>query len=530
MSIPAPDLLLVNARPLNIDAGAGHSRPATWVVAVKDGFITAVAPNRGEFPSLGRSTKVVDCRGLTLMPGFVDAHCHLLALASSLQGLDCRPPEVSSIPRLQQSLQERSLATPPGRWVRGFGYDHGALAEKRHPTRWDLDPFSAGRPVRLDHRSGHASVLNSRALELAGIGDDTPDPVDGVIDRNPSTGRPTGLLLEMAAYLRRKLASSQSREEFQEGVRLLGRSLLEYGITSAQDAGPGNNLDRWQTFEELHSSGLLPCRVTMMAGFPHLQEFRNAGLGFDSGGPWLRLGHAKIMLTMTTGSLQPGVDELEEKVRHAHALGFPVAVHAVEQEAVAAAAWVLAITRPSRGTLAASDRIEHCSECPASLVAEVARSGAGVVTQPGLVYWQGDGYLAGVEPQLINHLYPAGALLRAGVNVAFGSDAPVTGPNPWPAIYGAVTRKTRSGAPLSSGNSSGVPWQGVTVSEALQMHTGWNLGWSPAGRTKGIRKGSTADLLLLNADPLEVGQEGLKDIRAVMTIIGGRIAWEADLT
>ena len=528
MSSPAPDLLLVNIRPSQPIAGAG--RPGTRVVAVKDGLITAVALSREESPPAGHSTRVVDCRGLTLIPGFVDAHCHLLALAASLQGLDCRPPQVSSIPRLQQSLQKRSLATPPGRWVRGFGYDHQALSERRHPTRWDLDPFSAGRPVRLDHRSGHASVLNSRAMELAGIADATPDPVDGVIDRDPATGRPTGLLLEMGAYLRRKLASSQSREEFQEGVRLLGRSLLEYGVTSVHDAGPGNSLDRWHTFKELRYSGLLSCRVTMMAGFPHLEEFRNAGLGFGSGGPALRLGHAKIMLTMTTGSLQPGVDELEEKVRHAHALGFPVAVHAVEQEAVAVVARVLAKTRPSRGALAASDRIEHCSECPASLVAEVAGSGASVVTQPGLVYWQGDGYLAGVEPELINHLYPAGALLRAGVNVAFGSDAPVTGPNPWPAIYGAVTRKTRSGALLSSRNSGDVPWQGITVNEALQMHTGWTLDGSPAGRTNGIRKGSSADLVLLNTDPLEVGQEGLKDIRAVMTIIGGRIAWEADQT
>ena len=490
------DLLLVNARLFDLAPRRGASPAKRHTVAVKDGVVTSVATARESFGRSGPGTvdpgtRVIDCRGLTLIPGLVDAHCHLLALASSLRSLDCRPPAVSSIPQLQRALRQRALAAPSGRWVRGFGYDHEALLERRHPNRWDLDPFSEGRPVRLHHRSGHACVLNSRGLELAGISRDTPDPVDGVIERDPSTGEPTGLLLEMHEFLRRSLEGSQNPkkfpeelpkespgefpEEFKEGVGLLNRKLLECGITTTHDAGPGNDLARWQTFQELRSSGLLECRVTMMAGFPHLEEFREAGLGFGTGGDGPRLGHAKIMLTMTTGALHPGVEELEDMVRRSHRLGFPVAVHAVEREAVSAAAQALGNARSYRGPLAANDRIEHCSECPESLVAQVARSGADVVTQPGLVYWQGDSYLANVEPELIDHLYPTGALRRAGVNVAFGSDAPVTGPNPWPAIYGAVTRKTRSGEPLSARNSGGNTDPRVPVEEALQMYMGGNV-------------------------------------------------------
>ena len=156
-------------------------------------------------PAARVPARVIDCNGLTLMPGLVDSHCHLLALGSTLRGLDCGPQAASSIPALQQLVRSRADLTPPGGWIRGFGYDDNALAERRHPYRWDLDPVAGGHPVRLDHRSRHASVLNSRGLELLGITSETPDPVEGVIDRDPASGTPTGLLLEMGDFLRRRL-------------------------------------------------------------------------------------------------------------------------------------------------------------------------------------------------------------------------------------------------------------------------------------------------------------------------------------
>ncbi|PKB80188.1 MAG: hypothetical protein BZY88_09420 [SAR202 cluster bacterium Io17-Chloro-G9] len=521
------NLLLLNVRVLDLETKLEPAPVNPLAVAIKDGTIAGVASKDEVSGLAGPGASVVDCGGKALMPGLVDAHCHLLALAASLLGIDCGPRNVSSIQQLQQMVHRQVRETPPGRWVRGFGYDDTALVEGRHPNRWDLDPVSPDHPVRLDHRSGHASVLNSRALELAGINDETPDPVEGIIDRDPASGKPTGLLLEMADYLRLRVGPSRDKTEFQIGVKSLNRKLLEYGITSAHDAGPSNGLDRWQTFQELKSSGLLSSRIVMMAGASNLQEFQQSNLGFGYEDDGLRIGQAKIMLTSTTGSLHPGTAELEEMVREAHAAGFPVAIHAVEQEAVAAASSVLTNQGMPRGIGAGRDRIEHCSECPAELIDQVARSGAAVVTQPGLIYWNGDSYLANVEPGLLPHLYPAGALHRSGVPLAFGSDAPVTDPNPWPAIYSAVTRRTSSGTALPRKDNQASLDQRVPVRDALRMYT--SAGGSAAkfgGIHSGIKAGYPADLVLLEADPTRVDEDSLKNIRAVMTIIGGKVAWE----
>ena len=522
------DLLLLNARVLDLHAPPNASLSIHQAVAIGSGRIISVGRNDEVSASAGPAARVIDCNGLTLMPGLVDCHCHLLALGSTLRGLDCGPQAACSISTLQQLVKNRADLTPPGGWIRGFGYDDNALAEKRHPNRWDLDPVAGGHPVRLDHRSRHASVLNSRGLELLGITSETPDPVEGVIDRDPASGTPTGLLLEMGGFLRRRLDAAHDPGPLQEGVRLLNQKLLAYGITSAHDAGPGNDLQRWETFRELRSSGQLSCRVTMMAGLKHIEEFREAGLSFGDGDSGLRLGHAKIMVTRTTGALHPGVAELQDMVQRAHTAGFPVAIHAVEQEAVAAAAAVLTGERESRGGLTVRDRIEHCSECPPELVAQVVQSGATIVTQPGFVYWQGDSYLANVEPDLLDHLYDAAGLRQAGASVAFGSDAPVIDPNPWPAIYSAVTRRSRSGAFVGASAGQGGPAQGLPVRDALRMYTGDQAAAVPPERHMGITPGNAADLALLDADPSEIGVEEIKDIRATMTIIGGQVAWEAE--
>ena len=521
------DLLLLNARVLDLHAPPNASLSIRQAVAIGSGRIILMGRNDEVSASAGPVTRVINCNGLTLMPGLVDSHCHLLALGSTLRGFDCGPQAASSIPALQKLVENRADITPPGSWIRGFGYDDNALSERRHPTRWDLDPVAGGHPVRLDHRSRHASVLNSRALELLGITSETPDPVEGVIDRDPASGTPTGLLLEMGGFLRRRLEAAHDPGPLQEGVRLLNQKLLAYGITSAHDAGPGNDLQRWETFRELRSSGQLSCRVTMMAGFDHIEEFQRAGLSFGDGDSGLRLGHAKIMVTRTTGALHPGVAELQRMVRQAHAAGFPVAIHAVEKEAVAAAAAVLTSEGESRGGLTVRDRIEHCSECPPELVAQVVQSGATIVTQPGFVYWQGDSYLANVEPSLLDHLYDAAGLRQAGARVAFGSDAPVIDPNPWPAIYSAVTRRTRSGAFVGGSAGQGSPAQGLPVRDALRMYTGDQASAILPERRMGITPGSAADLALLDADPTGIGAEEIKDIRVTMTIIGGQVAWEA---
>jgi hypothetical protein len=267
----------------------------------------------------------------------------------------------------------------------------------------------------------------------------------------------------------------------------------------------------------------------MMAGATNLPEFTAAGMQWGSGDHRLRLGHAKIMLTLTTGKLHPSVPDLEELVSRCHRRGFPVAVHAVEREAVTAAATVLGNARlwPRTGSLARPfDRIEHCSEVPTHTLGLLRASGAGVVTQPGFIYWNGDGYLDRVSPELRPHLYPIDALQRAGIPVAFSSDAPVIEPDPWPGIYAAVTGYTRLRTRFSRSGSDRRSSEAAALA-ALGMYTIGGALAEGTQQVKGsIQPGKLADLILLDADPSQVARSTLDHIKTMLTIVGGRVAWE----
>ena len=543
--------MLVNAKVLTLEPG----QPRVEAVALRGEIIIAVGGHADVARLAGPDTQTIDCQGMCLLPGFVDAHCHLFTTASSLQGLRCGPEQVSNIQGLQAEIRRRAASAPQGGWIRGFGYDEQALEERRHPTRWDLDLAAPRHPVRLDHRSGHATVLNSQGLQSAGIHRDTPDPVEGVIERKEDSGEPTGLLLEMGAFLRQRLGQMRDQKETDEGIVRLNRLLLSYGITSVHDAGANNGLARWHAFGGLQTSDRLQFRVTMLAGASHLGDFLEEGRHWGYGDQWLRLGHAKIMFSLTTGALHPDIEELGRIVHGAHQSGFPVAVHAVEQEAVAAAAQVFqgiqsgcSLEREPHhssptgagdwGKLAPGetfshsmhrDRIEHCAECPPKLAAQVCRSGAMVVTQPGFIFWNGDRYRQRVDPGLLNSLYPIGSLNRNGVAVAFSSDSPVIDPNPWPAIYSATTGFSRDAEPLSGNRDLPSLWtQKVSIETALQMYTIAGAYADGTQDIKGtIRPGKLADLVLVDQDPTAVDQETIKDIRPILTIVGGRVAWEA---
>lgn len=171
-------------------------------------FAEALAAWRGRILAIGRDeeirdligpgTRVLDAGGATVLPGFHDAHCHILLFGLSLVEVNAR--EARTIADIVETVAAHARRTPPGRWIRGGGYNENKLRERRHPTRYDLDPVSPEHPVWLLHVSGHMGVANSRALALAGITRETPDPPGGRIVRD-AAGEPTGLLLETAQEL-----------------------------------------------------------------------------------------------------------------------------------------------------------------------------------------------------------------------------------------------------------------------------------------------------------------------------------------
>ena len=531
------DLILANARVITLDPAL----PQADAVAIAGDTVLAVGSYADLIWFRHSRTEIIDCRGYTLIPGLNDAHCHLLATAAALTGLDCRPPAILSIAALQQAIRRRADTTPPGQWLRGYGLEPAALAERRYPTRWELDAVSPNHPVRLEHSSGHAAVLNSQALRLAGIDAATPDPPEGIIRRDETTGEPDGILLEMSPWLRDKLGNTRSPAELAASVSRLSQKLLSYGITSVQDAGPHNSPAHWQTFQSLTQAGHFRPRLTLMAGASNLNRFANAGLSWGSGDDYLRLGHAKIMLTLTTGAMQPGPQELAELVAAAHSLGFPVAIHAVEREIVAAVASLPAISHPIPpapipGTPAVPsqpiprNRIEHCAECPPQLLPDLRRSGLTVVTQPGFIYWRGESYRERVAPELLPHLYPLSALSQAGIPLAFSSDAPVIDPSPWPAIYSAITRRTAAGQPLPW-DHSGISDPGLTVAKALCAYIQGGA-WAEGTETRkgSIKPGMLADLVLVATDLTRANAAAIRDTQARLTLIGGKVVWDDGIT
>ena len=484
------DLVLRNA---TLPASNGDSD----AIAIAGGTISAVGPSAELTRLADAGAQVIDCGGRAVVPGIVDAHCHVFAAAETFNRVDCRPSATPTVASVIAALQ--AAATRSDGWIRGNGYDDSPVGLGRHLSRHDLDAVSASIPVRVEHRSGHACVLNSAGLAAVGIGRDTPDPPGGVIVRD-AAGVPTGLLMEMNRWLRERVGSRPGTDT--TTLRQFGQRLLEYGITAVTDAGPENGIERWQFFTAMVKAGVLPQRVTMMAGCAHLKAMRDAGLryGDTAGGGMLTVGHAKIMLTSTAGQLHPNPAELSEIVAMAHGLGYPVAIHAVERDAVVAAALAI-MDNPTR---VGRDRIEHCAECPPDVAELVAAAGAAAVPNTGFLHYDGERYLRTVSADLLPHLYPAGALDAMGVSIALGSDAPVVEPNPWAAMAAAITRRSAAGNELGG---IGLPG----VADALDKHTGGNH----------IAPGQPADLAVVEPDPFTTPLSDLPAVRAVLTVVGG---------
>ena len=502
-----------NAAAITMDAQC----PQANTVLVEGDRIVWVGDERDAPPT--RADRVIDCAGATLLPGLSDAHIHLLAYVANLRHMDCSRRTVSSISDLQRLIGSQAQTAPAGRWLRGVGYDEFHLTEKRHPTRHDLDPAAADHPVRLDHRSSHACVLNSRGLREVGITADTPDPVDGVIVRDDS-GEPTGLLLEMNSYVSRR-TPQQNESTLRQSADEACRQLLAWGVTSLQDATPGNGPEQWDILLRLTQVGAIRQRLTFMPGIRHLQQFATDGLTHNMGGSTMTLGPAKLVATLTTGALHPLEEEIRRMVHEAHQAGSPVAVHAVEQEAIMTVTRVLKEASSDSRISPYRDRIEHCSEATPDVLRQLTGAGLTVVTQPGFLYESGERYRAEVPPELQPWLYPLNALRQAGVPLAAGSDAPVASPNPWQGIYAAVTRRDSSGLALHSEQS-------ISMEEALPLWTSGAAYAAGEEQTWGmLRPGMLADLVLLDRDVTRTPPEDLLTCPVAITIVGGDVVWKA---
>jgi len=511
------DLVLKNANVITMDP----RQPTAELVAIKGNQILLVASNEELEQVTGAKTKIIDCQGKTVVPGFNDAHCHIFSFIRKLLSLDLIPSSINSIAEIKAAIHREARNTPPGKWLTGTGFNEFYLAEKRCPNRWDIDEVAPHHPVVLAHRSLHACVLNSLALSLAGITRETEEPPGALIDRDPITGEPSGLLFEMLGYVREKVMPPLSEEELTEGIALANQHYLSCGITSLQEATISNDLGRWQTFCQFKNTGKLKSRLYMMPGIEALSQFQEAGLTPGSGDSELRLGGVKIMVKETTGQLQPSPSELNHQALVAHQAGFQLAIHAIEPSTVEAAITALEYVHSHLPQANQRHRIEHCSVCPPPLLERLSKLPAVVVTQPPFLYYSGERYLATVPASQLPWLYRIKSLIDSGLIVAASSDSPIVPDHPLVGIYAAVTRQAESGQLL-------LPEERISAEQALAMYTINAAYASFEEDIKGsITQGKLADIVVLSDNPVNSPPEQIKDIRVEMTIINGKVVWEA---
>ncbi len=502
MNTPRAEVILVNAKPW---LGQPFGSAVPCAIAVGAGRILRVGKELTSDRDLVRGAQIVDCCGCTVLPGFVDAHLHFHAFVDSLLSVDLRPEAgIHSIADIQAAIRRKAGTIGPGGWVKGRGYDEFFLAERRHPTRWDLDAAVPDHPVKLTHRSLHAHMMNSAALKLTGINAGTPDPPAGLIERD-ANGEPTGVLYEMGEELAGRVPRWDT-ETFERGVKQAGQELAACGITAFVDASATNDLLQRQLFAKYKAKGLVPQRTAIMLGAATLRELGRRGNSSED--PALPpVWGIKLVLDRTAGEIQPDATALAATIQEAHTSGWPVALHAVEEETVEAALTAFEAVLPGAREKNPGHRIEHASVCTPRLVQRMAKLGIRVATQPAFIYHHGDRYLASVSPEQQPHLYPLAACLNCGVRVEGSSDCPVIPPSVLRGIYTAVTRQTREGRLLG-------PEQRVLLKDAIDMYT-----------RRVLAEGETADLVLVSEDLGRASNEALKNTEVRMTMIEGKIVW-----
>jgi len=518
-------------------ADAAGSR--TEAVAVSGGRILAVGSDR-DLRSAHPGAEAIDLGGRTLVPGFVDAHNHYLATGEGLGSLDLRFPAIGSAEALAAAVAEAARSTPPGTWIRGFGFDHGKY--RRPPTRWDLDRATAEHPVALRHVSGHYLLVNSRALDEAGVTDATSDPKGGAFIRDEG-GRPTGLCLDAACGLVEPVAvdigshgpnfhTEATIDELVAAVARAGKAYVAAGLTTVCDAQVTRR--ELAGYREARRRGDWWVRVACMPLSHQLEEYGSIGLAGPFGDDLLWLGPMKFYMD---GSLIGGTAVFEEPygehgefaglfywepaemrrmIAEAHRQGWQVGIHTQGDRAIGAVLDAIEAAIEAHPRPDPRHRIEHCGYPLPDQIERMARLGVIAVCQPNYLHDQGDEFLARLGDRA-HRLIPMREELDAGVAVALSSDADVTSFRPLETVANAVARVTMGGRPIGAD-------QALTVEEAIRAHT---IGAAHAlfadDRLGSIEPGKYADLTVIDGDPFAVDPGEIRSLPIWMTVIGGDI-------
>jgi len=525
------DLIISGAKLLTMDSDFASAT----AIAVRGQHILAVGSDDDVSKLRGAHTEVVDGRGRTVTPGFIDAHSHpLLAQEAISANVDLR-----RIADVQVALAAQAKKTEPGHWVLGSMYDDTKFEDGRPLTRKDIDEAVPNHPVFVSHRGGHTAVVNTRAFELAGVSIDTPDPVGGRFFRQD--GELSGKIAEPAAmqpFEQAGIWPVMDRVARQRSVQLTSQRMAAAGLTSTTDAWGA--LEDFVAYQDARSAGEMHYRVSFMPfGKTDVYEgLKLARMASGFGDDMLRIGAVKFAAdgsaserTMSRstpydgrpddyGILTMTQEEIDAAVDDAVAHDFRIGIHANGDVAIDMVLNAYERVLENWNGENPRFRIEHCSLVNPALLKRI--KSAGVVPAPFYTYahYHGNKWLEYGE-EMMESMFPHRSFLDYGIPVAPASDF-TPGPfEPMMAIQSMVTRKDAQGRVWG-------PSQRISVAEAMRICTMNGAYASFEERIKGsLTPGKLADIAIIEKDPHDVDPDSIASIKVLRTILGGRTTYHA---
>jgi predicted amidohydrolase YtcJ len=546
--LPVPaDLVVLSGKVLTVD-GAFRVVEAA---AVRGGVFVLAGSNAEARALVGKDTRVVDAGGRSVIPGLIDSHVHALGVAQAESQEAFR--NLRSVPEIQEWVRRRAGQVPAGTWLFSPRVFPTRVREQRFPTRPELDAAAPAHPVVID--GAYALVLNSAALKAAGIDRSTPAPEGGAIVKDEA-GEPTGLLRNVGPLLAR-FQPAGGDEVPLAGLEQVHRHYQQVGITSVIERGAG--IAGYRAYEELKARGRLGVRATVTlrvasdGSVEGTEAFiRALPVRFGQGDDRLRVGPLKIVadggiLAGTAymrepyglgaaglygvddphyrGFLTVGPDKIKNIIRTGHRLGWQMSAHVTGDAGVDAVLDAVEAADADRPIRDRRFTLIHAYFANAAAAARAARLGVCIDTQPAWYYKDADALLSGLGEPRLRPFIGLAEWLRAGLTVALNTDHmfgldpddSLNPYNPFLTMYTAVTRKTQGGRVIG-------PEQAVTREDALRMMTRSAARLSFDEDKKGsIEVGKLGDLVVLSHDFMAVPPDQIKDIKAVVTVVGGQI-------
>ncbi|MFG6082524.1 amidohydrolase [Paracoccus litorisediminis] len=514
------------------------------------GQIMAIGDDAVIAPAIGAATKIIELNGRTVMPGLHDMHVH--SLSAGIESRNCNFAPDATVETVLKAVADCAKTRKEGEWIVGGYWNEPALGEK--PTRAHLDSVAPNNPVVLRDTSGHNRWVNSNALELAGYAKDTPNPEDGIIERD-ANGEPTGMLLERAGYLVDRLVPAPNNEELAAALKWSLNEMLSYGITSFTEASAGSERGEAElaAWAEAADSGVLKQRAQLClnwhpaeaAASDALLAHRNRYARDKVSPNCVKLfldgvpteGHTAAMLETyadadpkahdhagTHGMLLIEQDELTALVKRFDAMGLKVKMHAAGDGSVRAALNAIEAARQANGFGGTLHDVAHSNLVKPEDMARAKAMGATFDVSPYLFAPApiNESIMTAVGPDRANQSWPVRALIDTGALVIPGSDWPVIpSVNPWIGIETMVTREVEGGSAEKFAAAGA-----VTLEEAIDLYTiRASRGKGLSNLTGSLEVGKAADMIVVEKDPFEVPLRDVHATKVDQTIIGGEIAY-----